>query len=130
MATRFTLKRKNFAKGFDPNVYRAILSDTTSPDALARKQAYQQKYAAETSAYMSKNAPAVVPKSTPNVPAPVTTPAPKINVPGGNTGSSVLGNLKGAWDGMSKAGKAGTIAGAAVLTGLAAKGLFGGKKKD
>lgn len=129
MATRFTLKRKNFAKGFDPDVFGAMLSDTTSPDALARKNAYMKKYASETSAYMSKNAPAIVPKSVPNVPAPITTP-PKINVPptNGNAGSSVLGNLKNIWGGMSKAGKAGTIAGAAVLTGLAAKGLFGGKK--
>lgn len=37
--------------------------------------------------------------------------------------------MKNTWNNMGTLGKAGTIAGATVLGGLALKGLFGGKKK-
>lgn len=40
------------------------------------------------------------------------------------------GYLKGAWNSMSKTGKAGAIAGGLALGGLAVKGLVGGNKKE
>ena len=40
------------------------------------------------------------------------------------------GYMKGAWNSMSKMGKAGAIAGGLALGGLAVKGLVGGSKKE
>ena len=51
---------------------------------------------------------------------------------GYNKAANTIGvgqGMKNTWNNMSTLGKAGTVAGAAVVGGLALKGLFGGRKK-
>ena len=74
------------------------------------------------------NLPAVTskpkPAATTNLTAPktVTTPKPGNNLKGGNW-------ARNTWNKMSPAGKVGTVAGTALVGGLALKSLFGNKKK-
>lgn len=102
------------AKGFSPDTYNGMVNaaaTNATPDAQALLNGYNKKYASEISAY--KKSTALAPVTNSSIPK----PAPK-------------GGLVGAWNKMSTAGKVGTVAGTAIVGGLALKGLFGGKKKS
>ena len=142
MATRFVLKRKNFA---------TILADgnniVTGAAAPTRSQSYYDSLSKDWGNASNKElinsnkgvrigtdagtrtlgGDTVYSKTAPKM---NTQQVAQTSFKNGQKSVGIMQGMKNTWGKMGTMGKAGTIAGAAVLTGLAAKGLFGGKKKN